>query len=116
MSKPYTALVIPADRELPCYHTVIESFRDLQGKVGGTFDMVVANVVDDDFNPVNIDIWVNDEGLIWQMPQNQRAEWLAGKHLVGDAVVSGEPTAEGESTSVPDFLLARLDLMNAINS
>lgn len=59
-------------------------------------------------------IYVNEEGLIRQLPLNPRATFLWWFHvpaarqkamLVGDAVVVGMPDRRGDSTDVPEVVL-----------
>lgn len=103
-------LVIPADPELPIEVREFNKLEDYQAAVGGWIEAV-------DVLPLGITTYVNEEGLLRQLPFNSRATflwWYELPHvrhqakLVGDAVVVGLPDGDGESTSIPESTLALL--------
>lgn len=103
-------LVVPADRELPIEVLEFQKLEDYQSVVGGWIEAV-------DVPPLGITMYVNEEGLLRDLPFNSRATFLWWYEvpvvrnqamLVGDAVVVGLPDADGESTSVPESTLALL--------
>lgn len=107
---PLTALFVPADPNAETKIVTLNEWRDIQRLINGTFDCVPAFPIRPGTNEDSpVDCWVNDEGLIFNMPINDRITWLTRRRLVGDVVVTGEPTADGESTDVPDWLKPLMD-------
>jgi len=107
---PLTGLFIPSDDNSPTEMRTLNEWRDIQRQVDGTFDCVVAGVVDPiGFKTQYLDVWVNDEGLIWNLPLNKRASYLTQRHIVGDVIVLGPVTDDGESTNVPEWLEQVID-------
>lgn len=107
---PLTGLFIPADDTAPTEMRTLNVWKDIQRAVDGTFDCVTASMVaPDDFKVITLDVWVNDEGLIWNLPFNRRASYLTQRELVGDAIVLGPVTDDGESTDVPGWLEQVID-------
>ena len=54
-------------------------------------------------------IWVNDEGLLLGLEQNQFASAGAQQYLVGTAVFTGPTGPDGETTSVSPNLIRALE-------
>ncbi|MEV7757826.1 DUF3846 domain-containing protein [Microbacterium sp. NPDC089180] len=80
---------------------------DYQRAVGGWIEPV-------DIPSLGVTIYVNEEGLIRQLPLNSRATFLWWFHvpaarqkvmLAGDAVIVGIPDRRGDSTDVPEAVL-----------
>lgn len=95
----FHALVVPADLTQDAYGTDISDYREIQAVVRGPFDIVRFSTP-----AFDVSVFVNDEGLILQLPFNERASWLTGRHLAGDALVAGGVDAAGNTLSV-DFQL-----------
>lgn len=107
--RPMRALVVPADPSQPVREIDLNagegSLRNLQQAVGGYVDVQAH---------AEGDIWVHDEGRIIDLPVNVRvSHWVLNESeaskqgtvgewsvLYGDAVITGRPDAEGESTAV----------------
>ena len=107
------AVLVPADTELPARPVEIRGYQDIQALVGGTFDVMDADLHHwlekrgDEDNPVHIEqgmyrssLWCNDVGLIVNLPWNYRINALFSTGLAGDIVVTGTPDAEGETRSI----------------
>lgn len=79
----------------------------LQDLVGGYIEAVVVP-------EGGYDLIINEEGKLEGLPYNARATELAspmlapGDVIVGDVVVTGAVDAEGEMTSVPEWLVNHL--------
>lgn len=108
------AIVIPADSQQRCRLERIEDeLADLQRHVGGSIEAA----------PLSVDtatLWINVDGKGLGLPVNSRADalWselrgggtrprLRGDVLVGDAVLHGGGTEDGESTDVDEAWLIR---------
>lgn len=94
---------VPRDETLPF----------LQNAVGGYIDVVRL--------PDGTDLYVNDEGLLIDLPLNPFAAILWGIHLAGTVVVAGGVDDEGYDTDVDpaiaqraiDEVLSRIAARNA---
>lgn len=96
-------LLIPSGND-PIEERTLASLPDYQEAVGGWIEAI-------DLPDVGITIYVNEEGLLRQLPFNPRATFLWWYHqaaarqqtmLVGNAIVVGLPDQRGESTDVPE--------------
>lgn len=102
-------IIIPADNTAPLRAATLESLADYQQAVGGWIEAV-------DIPDLGVTMYVNEEGLIRDMPFNRRATFLWRFHvprayearLVGDVAVVGLTDDEGESTELPSELRQRL--------
>lgn len=102
-------IIIPADNTAPLKTATLESLRDYQQAVGGWFEAV-------DIPDLGIKMYVNEEGLIRDLPFNRRATFLwrfyvpqtRDARLVGDVAVVGLTDEEGENTELPSELGRRL--------
>lgn len=93
----YKALLVPTEGDMTEVH--ISGYKQLQQHVGGVFDCVhIERQLGD--RPVGFDMWVNDEGLLLKMGLNPRASLIAGRTIVGPAVLTGAPSNTGNATSV----------------
>ncbi len=98
-----SGLIIPADGERPIEEREFAQLEDYQAAVGGWIEAV-------DLPSIGVTIYVNEGGLIRQLPFNSRASFLWWYHvpearqkamLVGDAVMVGMPDRRGDSTDLP---------------
>ena len=65
------------------------------------------------FQLEEISVYVNDEGLLFNLPHNPRASWWTDRrNLVGNAVITGGADSEGNTLDVPEGLV---DLINNEN-
>ncbi|CAH0165086.1 DUF3846 domain-containing protein [Microbacterium sp. Bi128] len=102
-------IIIPADNTAPLRTAALDSLEDYQQAVGGWFEAV-------DIPDRGVTMYVNEEGLIRDLPFNRRATFLWRFHvpqardarLVGDVAVVGLTDDEGESTELPNELRERL--------
>jgi hypothetical protein len=102
-------IIIPADNTAPLRTATLGSLEDYQRAVGGWFEAV-------DIPDLGVTMYVNEEGLIRDLPFNRRATFLWRFHvlqardarLVGDVAVVGMTDEEGENTELPKDLLQRL--------
>lgn len=97
------ALRIPADPDEPITEVQVESLEDYQAIVGGYIEPV-------DVSALGITMYINEEGLLQQLPLNSRTTFLwwyfvpearQTAMLVGPALVVGLPDRNGESTDIP---------------
>lgn len=97
------ALRIPVDPDEPMTEVQVDSLEDCQEIVGGYIEPV-------DITELGITIYVNEEGLLRQLPLNSRATFLwwyfvpearQKAMLVGPTLVVGLPNRSGESTDIP---------------
>ncbi|MBN9201593.1 MAG: DUF3846 domain-containing protein [Microbacterium chocolatum] len=97
------ALRIPVDPDEPITEIQVDSLEDYQAIVGGYIEPV-------DVPALGITIYVNEEGLLRQLPLNSRATFLwwyfvpearQKAMLVGTTLLVGLPDRGGESTDVP---------------
>lgn len=100
-------IVVPADGESAIELRDFAQLEDYQATVSGYTEPV-------DIPSLGITIYVNEEGLLRQLPFNSRATFLwwyevhearQSAMLVGDAVIVGIPDRRGESTDVPQPLV-----------
>lgn len=108
-----TGILVPQDDEQPLQKVEFErgDIRTMQGYVGGTFD-----VIDIDNPPASI--WFDDEGKIKaEWTPNRRATLMLWVHssafrnfdvVAGNALLTGPPDKNGDTTSAPDHLLKLL--------
>nr|WP_278102317.1 DUF3846 domain-containing protein [Microbacterium proteolyticum] len=102
-------IIIPADNTAPLKTATLDSLQDFQRAVGGWIEAV-------DIPDLGVTMYVNDEGLIRDLPFNRRATFLWRFHvpqardarLVGDVAVVGVADGEGENTELPMDLRRRL--------
>lgn len=102
-------IIIPADNTAPLRTATLDSLEDFQRAVGGWFEAV-------DIPDLGVTMYVNEEGLIRDLPFNRRAIFLWRFHvpqardarLVGDVAVVGLTDDEGENTELPMDLRRRL--------
>lgn len=99
--------VVPAAEGAAIELRDFAQLEDYQAVVGGYLEPV-------DVPSLGITIYVNEEGLLRQLPFNSRATFLwwyevhearQSAMLVGDAVIVGMPNRRGESTDVPQSLV-----------
>jgi hypothetical protein len=108
-------ILIPANLDESPRLVPVADHRDIQEQVGGVFDVVVTKVSatpdpDDDPNAFALVAYVHDEGLLIDLPMNDRACMVFRKHLVGDVLLlSGtNPTSgeyDGDNYDVPSWFL-----------
>ncbi len=102
-------IIIPAANTAPLRTQSLDSMEDYQQAVGGWFEAV-------DIPDLGVTMYVNEEGLIRDLPFNRRATFLWRFHvpqardvrLVGDVAVVGLTDDESESTDLPIELGRRL--------
>ncbi len=103
-------LFIPADEDTSIELRDFAQLEDYQTAVSGFIEPV-------DIPSLSITIYVNEQGLLRQLPFNSRASflWWYEVHearqtamLVGDVVILGIPDRHGESTDVPQSLVDTL--------
>ncbi|MBD8478954.1 DUF3846 domain-containing protein [Microbacterium sp. CFBP 8794] len=102
-------IIIPADNTAPLRTTTLDFLEDYQRAVGGWIEAV-------DIPELGVTMYVNEEGLIRDLPFNRRATFLWRFHvpqardarLVGDIAVVGLTDEEGENTDMPSELWRRL--------
>lgn len=102
-------IIIPADNTAPLRASTLDSLEDYQRVVGGWIEAV-------DIPDLGVTMYVNEEGLIRDLPFNRRATFLWRFHvpqardarLVGDVAVVGLTDEEGENTGLPSELGRRL--------
>ncbi|MFF8186162.1 DUF3846 domain-containing protein [Microbacterium sp. NPDC016588] len=102
-------IIIPADNTAPLRTHELDSLEDYQRAVGGWYEAV--NIPD-----LGVTMYVNEEGLIRDLPFNRRATFLWRFHvpqardarLVGDVAVVGPTDDECENTELPMKLRRRL--------
>ncbi|MFZ8756949.1 DUF3846 domain-containing protein [Microbacterium sp. HMH0099] len=102
-------IIIPADNTAPLKTATLDSLQDYQQAVGGWTEAV-------DIPDLGVTMYVNEEGLIRDLPFNRRATFLWRFHvpqardarLVGDVAVVGLTNDEGENTELPSELARRL--------
>ncbi|KZE43301.1 DUF3846 domain-containing protein [Microbacterium sp. T32] len=102
-------IIIPADNTAPLRASALDSLADYQRAVGGWFEAV-------DIPDLGVTMYVNEEGLIRDLPYNRRVTFLWRFHvpqardarLVGDVAVVGLTDSHGETTELPNELRERL--------
>lgn len=102
MDTKLVMVVIPVDESVPVEVVEIKASEALgyaQGRVVGYIERV-PTIPGSDSHKSDMDVYVNEEGLLKGLPFNNRASKLAGQHLVGPAVVIDKPNAEGDWTSL----------------
>lgn len=94
---------LPAEAGRALEEREFNTLEDYQSAVGGWIEAV-------DLHTLGVTTYVNEEGLLRNLPFNSRATFLWWYHvpearqkaiLVGDAVVVGRPDRNGASTDVP---------------
>jgi hypothetical protein len=100
-------IVIPADADAPLEVREFATLEDYQSAVGGYIELV-------DIDEHGATMYVDEEGLLRQLPFNPRAPffwwfWQPGAKntamLVGDAVLIGAPDEDGDTTDIPEVLV-----------
>lgn len=95
--KTIKLLLIPADPNRPVVAQDVQpKLEKLRETIGGGW---LEAITRDDWH-----MYVDEEGLLKELPQNQRASKLARRTLVGDAIVLGH-TAQGDEANVPKKVL-----------
>jgi hypothetical protein len=103
-------IVIPAETEQPLERRDFARLEDYQAVVRGWIEAV-------DLPDLGVTIYVNEEGLLRQLPFNSRASFLLWYYvpaarqeamLVGDAVLVGLPGRDGNGTDAPREVQSRL--------
>jgi hypothetical protein len=102
-------IVIPADNTAALRTSTLDSLEDYQRAVGGWIEAV-------DVPDLGVTMYVNEEGLVRDLPFNRRATFLwrfqvpqaRDARLVGDVAVVGLTNDEGENTDLPEELRRRL--------
>jgi len=104
---------IPADSSSPAMIKDLElTLNEMQALVsGGEGGLVECVALSGQLR--GLDLWVNEEGLLIELPTNQRATALADQHIVGGAFVTGGPDEEGETQGLTD--LAARNLMQILS-
>lgn len=87
-------LLIPVESE-PMVVDIEVTVKSLQDAVGGYFQPVGVGRAD-------AVAYVNEEGLVHDLPFNPLASWLCSRALVGDVAVVGPVDRNGNDTPVPD--------------
>ena len=104
------ALIIPAAEHEPITECEVNRLEDYQAAVGGWVEPV-------DIPALSVTVYVNEEGLLRQLPFNPRATFLwwyfvpearQTAMLVGQALVTGLPDRSGDSTDVPSEVVGML--------
>ncbi len=104
------ALRIPTEADKPITGVQVEKLEDYQAIIGGWIEPV-------DVHPLGITVYVNEEGLLRQLPFNSRATVLwwyfvpearQKAMLVGPALVVGLPDRKGDNTDTPTEVVALL--------
>lgn len=80
-----------------------DELKKLQDVVGGWIEMVSL--------PGGNSIIVNEEGLLKRLGYNEFSSTIAGRHLVGDAVLVGPVDDEGDTGSVDEGIILYLTTM-----
>lgn len=97
------ALRVPVDPDEPIAEVQVNSLADYQEIVGGYIEPV-------DIPALGVTVYVNEEGLLRQLPFNSRATFLwwyfvpearQKAMLVGSAIIVGLPNRQGDSTDIP---------------
>mgnify|MGYP003123291302 CR=1 FL=1 len=95
---------IPADMDEPC--KVVNIKDDWQGMAKLINAQYVDVVQIFSGKHVRLDIWVDDEGLLFDKPYNRRASVFTSQSLVGDALLAGS-NSKGESLSVDGSMVKK---------
>jgi hypothetical protein len=98
-------IVIPADDNCDLTIRTFETLPDYQAAVGGDVEYIALAEPTASF-------FVNEEGKIRHLPDNERATLIMRMHnrihdgdrVAGDAVLIGPENVRGESTDVPEQL------------
>ena len=103
------ALIVPVNRDEPTIPFEVTDYTQYQTIVDGTFDIARSWVLSPNGGRVEISVYINDEGLIFNMAHNPRASKWAGQDLVGTAVITGGVDMKGNTLSIPSFLQRLVD-------
>jgi len=98
-------IVIPADDNLDLTIRTFETLPDYQSAVGGYVEYIALA-------EPTASLFLNEEGKIRRLPDNERATLIMRMHnrihdgdsVAGDAVLIGPENVRGESTDVPSEL------------
>lgn len=98
-------IVIPADDNLDLTIRTFETLPDYQAAVSGFVEYIALA-------EPTASLFVNEEGKIRHLPDNERATLIMRMHnrihdgdsVAGDAVLIGPENVRGESTDVPEAL------------
>lgn len=105
-----TGIVIPAAGEKSLELREFATLEEYKVAVDGWIEPI-------DLHDLGVTIYVNEEGLLRQLPFNSRASFLRWYYvpttrqralLVGDAVIVGLPDGQGVNTDVPSAVLDML--------
>jgi hypothetical protein len=105
-----TGIFVPSDGEAKMHLEEFNSLADYQHAVGGYIQPVEIAVL-------GVTVYVNEEGLLRQLPLNSRVTFLWWFHapearqramLVGNAVIIGATDRNGDNTSVPPEVIELL--------
>lgn len=77
----------------------------------GAFQAVVGGYIEGIFKP-DFTIYVNEEGLLMRLPQNERIGEVADYPypLVGNALIVGPADSDGNDTDVPAHIVTHYEL------
>ena len=99
----FTALVVPAEPNARPYWHDFTDYKEIQAKVGGTFEVFEARVrvptEHDEFQTVSV--YVDGDGLYTQTVPNLLGTSLRGYRIMGDIVVAGDVDPFGEQLDLP---------------
>ena len=104
------ALIIPSAEHEPITECEVDGLEEYQAVAGGWIEPV-------DIPRLGVTVYVNEEGLLRQLPFNPRATFLwwhfvpearQTAMLVGSALIAGLPDRSGDSTDVPGEVVAML--------
>lgn len=99
--KTYIRIPVEGDPSLVTIQETDDELEILQGIVGGLIEPVPVDE--------NHDLYVNEEGLLENLPVNFNAMFVAAhQFLVGDAVMVGPVDDEGNTGSVSQAWIERL--------
>lgn len=95
----FDALSIPPHPEAEPTMLTLEDFDAIAKHIGSTVALVHAERIIEDVTTI-VDVYVDDDGLLRQLPLNPVASILAGQMLVGTAVITASSPPNGRIRSV----------------
>lgn len=110
-----TGIFVPSDGDAEPQLREFKELSDYQSAVGGLIEAVEVPAL-------GITVYVNEEGLLRQLPSNIRVALLCsnwspevrpGRELLGNAVIVGYRDASGAATDVPASVLSLLAAMRS---